>query len=72
MNFHNDSILFKDIKLSPVNDFTVKQQIPECITAITLSVFSDTIASFTRNIRSNFNNQLKEGRARFKYFPGAT
>ena len=35
-------------------------------------VFSDSIASFTRNIRSNFKNQLKEGRARFKYFPGAT
>ena len=35
-------------------------------------VFSDSIASFTRNIRSNFNNQLKEGRSRFKYFPGAT
>ena len=35
-------------------------------------VFNDSIASFTRNIRSNFNNQLKEGRARFKYFPGAT
>ena len=35
-------------------------------------VFNDSIASFTRNIRSNFNIQLNEGRARFKYFPGAT
>ena len=26
----------------------------------------------SNNIRSNFNNQLKEGRAWFKYFPGAT
>ena len=34
--------------------------------------FSDSIASFIRNIRSNFNNQLKESRARFKYFPGAS
>ena len=34
MNFQNDSILFKDIKLSPVNDLTVKQQIQECIIAI--------------------------------------
>ena len=32
-------------------------------------VFSDSIASFTQNIRSNFNNHLKEGRARFKCFP---
>ena len=35
-------------------------------------VFNNGIASFTRNIRSNFDNQLKEGRTRFKYFPGAT
>ena len=33
---------------------------------------SNSIASFIRNIRSNFNNQLKESRARFKYFPGAS
>ena len=35
-------------------------------------VFSDSIASFTRNIRSNFKNELKESRARFKYFSGST
>ena len=34
--------------------------------------FSDSTASFTRNSRSNFNNELKEDRARFKCFPGAT
>ena len=34
MNFQNDSILFKDIKLSPMNDLKVKQQIQECIIAI--------------------------------------
>ena len=35
MNFQNGSILFKDVKLFTVNDLTLKQQIPECITAIT-------------------------------------
>ena len=35
MNFQNGSILFKDVKLFPVNDLTLKQQIPECMTAIT-------------------------------------
>ena len=45
---------------------------PRLYNSHNITVFSDRIASFTRNIRSNFNNQLKEGRARFKYFPGAT
>ena len=34
MNFQNGSILFKDVNSSLVNDLKVKQQIPECITAI--------------------------------------
>ena len=35
-------------------------------------VFSDSIASFTRKIISNFNHKLNKGSVRFKYFPGAT
>ena len=35
-------------------------------------VFNDSIASFTRNIISSFNNQLKEDRTRLNYFPGPT
>ena len=34
--------------------------------------FSDSIESFKGNIRSNVNNQLKEGRVRFKFFNWAT
>ena len=35
MNFQNNSILFKDIKVPPMGNLTVKQQIPELTTAIT-------------------------------------
>ena len=35
-------------------------------------VFRDNINSFNRDIRSNFDEDLKNGRARFKYFPEAT
>ena len=35
-------------------------------------VFSDSISSFIHDVRSNFNKELKNGRARFKYFPRAT
>ena len=45
---------------------------PRVYNSNNITVFSDSIASFTQNIRSNFNNQLKGGRARFKYFRGAT
>ena len=65
MNFQNDSILFKEIKLSQVNKLAVVYHSNETI------FFSYSGASFTRNVRQNFNNQLKDGRVRFKYFPGA-
>ena len=45
---------------------------PRVYNSNNIMVFSDSIASFTWNIRSSFNNQLKEGRSRFKYFPGPT
>lgn len=32
-----------------------------------MAVFSDGIGSFNRFIRSNFSNELKNGRARFQY-----
>ena len=35
-------------------------------------VFRDNIGSFNQDIRSNFDEDLKNGRARFKYFPEAT
>ena len=45
------------------------QKVNILFTAITY-FFSDSIASLTQNIGSDFNNQLKEGKARFIYFPG--
>ena len=45
---------------------------PRVYNSNNIIVFSDSIASFKRNIKLHFNNQLKEGRARFKYFPAAT
>ena len=67
MNFQNDSILFVPGE-RPYSEATN----PRVYNSNNIIVFSDSIASFTRNIRSNFNNQLKEGRARFKYFHDAT
>lgn len=36
-----------------------------------ISCFNDSIGNFNRDIRSNLNKELKNGRARFKYYPGA-
>ena len=71
MNFQNDGILFKEIKLSQVNKLAVKQKNPRVYHSNETIFFSYSGASFTRNVRQNFNNQLKDGRVRFKYFPGA-
>ena len=64
MNFQNDSILFV-----PGERLYSEATNPRMYNSNNIIVFSDSIASFTRNIRSNFNNQLKEGRATLKYFP---
>ena len=64
MNFQNSSILFVPGE-RPYSEVTN----PRVYNSNNIIVFSDSIASFTWNIRSNFDNQLKEGRARFKYFP---
>ena len=42
---------------------------PRIYNSNNIIAFSNSIASFKRNIRSNFSNQLKEVRTRFKYFP---
>ena len=64
MNFQNSSILFAPGE-RPYSEATN----PRVYNSNNIIVFSDSIASFTGNIRSNFDTQLKEGRARFKYFP---
>ena len=38
----------------------------------TIVVFSDRICSFNCNIRSNSKKELRNSRARFKYFPRTT
>ena len=35
-------------------------------------IFGDSIANFNRHIKYKINKGLQSGRARFKYFPGAT
>ena len=72
MNFQNGSILFKDVKPFLVNDLYSEATTPRVHNSNNIIAFSDNIASFTRNIRSNVDNHLKEGRARLKYFPGVT
>ena len=37
-----------------------------------LVIFGDSIVNFNRQIKYKINKGLQSGRARFKYFPGAT
>ena len=57
MNFQNDSIQRRKIVAGerPYSEATN----PILYNSNNIIVFSDSIASFTRNIKSNFNNQLK-------------
>ena len=64
--------IFQRRKIVPIERLYSQAKNPRVYNANNIIVFSDSIASFTGKITLNFNNELKEGRARFKYFPCAT
>ena len=41
-------------------------------TSINIVIFGDNIIKFSTKLKCNIDRALTNGRARFKYFPGAT
>ena len=60
-------------KCTVPGDKTSRQETAtEKTTHTNVAILEDSIISFSRSIKSEFNKTLRSGRARFKHFPGAS